>query len=398
MTTKEPLPPTAPSALPYHRDLATLLERREEGLWEWFASDKIADSASDEARLHLMKNAIRLDRDTYADIYADAEAVAKELGIAAPITMYQGTGGTARNAMLIYMADEVAMLFEGDILTSLDTNERKALLAHEMAHFLHQSAEDGRLLLSDRLLNWICGEPGSHQAHARSLWLSRLYQEIYADRIALHICGNRDAVISLLIKVSSGLDKISVQAYLEQANEALDMTKGTGAEGFSHPEAYIRAIATADWDEAPEEADARLPELVQGKARLEQLDLLDQERISDLTYALIMRFLKHDGVNTDAVEAHARSYFPLLDPKDKAPDTDLSVIADMSSDMKDYFAYVLADLATVDDDLEDLALMYAFDFSAQIDVAESFDKVANKDLDLTKAKIVKIRTEREGAK
>jgi hypothetical protein len=300
--------------------------------------------------------------------------------------------------MLIYMADEVAILFEGDILTSLDTMERQALLAHEMAHYLHQSVEKGQLLLADRLLNWICGEAGAHPAHARSLWLSRLYQEIYADRIALHVCESRDAVIALLIKVSSGLDKISVPAYLEQAKEALDMTKGTGSEGISHPEAYIRAIALSDWAEAPDKADLKLPELVQGKAKLEQLDLLGQEQFTDLTKALIMRFLKYEGADTDALEAHARSFFPQLNPKDKLPDTDLLGIADMSDDMKEYFAYVLADLATVDDDLEDLALMHAFDFSQELGIANAFDKVANKELDLTKAKITKIRKEREGAK
>jgi len=398
MTSTSPPPSSAPAALPYHRDLAALLTRREEGLWEWFASDKFADSASDEARLHLMKNAIRLDRETYADIYSEAEIVAEKLKISAPVTLYQGTGGAARNAMLIYMADEMAIMFEGDILTSLNAMERQALLAHEMAHYLHQSAEDGHLLLSDRLLNWICGEAGAHPAHARSLWLSRLYQEIYADRIALYVCGERDAVIALLIKVSSGLDKISVSAYLDQAKEALDMTKGTGSEGISHPEAYIRAIAIADWAEAPDKADMKLPELVQGKARLERLDLLEQEQFTDLTKTVIRRFLKFEGADTDALEAHARSFFPQLDPKDKMPDSDLSDIAGMSDDMKEYFAYVLADLATADDDLEDLALMHAFDFSKELGIADVFDKIAKKDLDLTKSKIAQIRKERAGAK
>ena len=305
-----PAPTELPRPLAYHLDLSAFLAEHEDGLWKWFASDKMTDKAYDEARLYLLKNAVRLDRDTHGGIYAAADGVAAALSIEAPVTIYQMSGGGQRNASLIPMRNEVAILLQGDVQSFLTAAECVALLAHEMAHFQHHHAEEGRLLLADRLLDWICGEPASHKAHARSLWLSRLYQEIYADRVALHVSGDLDATISMLIKMTSGLDRLSTKAYLEQAREALAMAKGGGTQGLSHPESYIRAIAMADWAADPAEADRKLARLVQGKLEVEQLDLLSQREVTAQTRAIITGLLARQWPSADVLEGHARAYFP----------------------------------------------------------------------------------------
>jgi hypothetical protein len=389
-------PTELPRPLAYHLDLSAFLAEHEDGLWKWFASDKMTDKAYDEARLYLLKNAVRLDRDTHGGIYDAADAVARALSITAPVIVYQMSGGGQRNASLVPMRNEVAILLQGDVQSFLTAAELVALLAHEMAHFQHHHAEEGRLLLADRLLDWICGEPASHKAHARSLWLSRLYQEIYADRIALHVCGDLDTTISMLIKMTSGLDRLSAKAYLEQAREALDMVMGGGTQGLSHPESYIRAIAMADWAADPAEADRRLGRLVEGKLKVEQLDLLSQREVTAHTRAIITSLLARQWPSADALESHARAYFPDFDSA-TAKAAELPDFSDASDSMKAYVGYVLADFASIDPELDDLPLMAAFDLSAKLGIAEAFDAIAAKDLDIKPDRVAAIRASRQDA-
>lgn len=393
---------TVPDFLPYHKQLADLLEQHEEGLWNWFASDNMAEQAFDEHRLYLLKNSVRLDADTYGELYAQAQHVADELGITAPLTLFQGQGDS-RNAALIFIPGEVNIIFQGDLMDFLSHDEMTSVLAHEMAHFLHQTRDEGRYFNSDRLLDWICGEPRAHQAHGTSMWLSRLYQEIFADRIGLFACKDRDVAISSLVKVGSGLSKVSVDAYLAQAREALEMNKGDGTAGQSHPETYVRAIALSDWAQDPDTADEKLAALVEGTAKLERLDLLKQTEITALTRAVISVFLAADWADTELMDVHAKAFF--IDyVRPKTPETTsqtaenpLSQIAQMDDSLKEFFAYVLADFVTVDPDLDDTPLMAAFDFSALWGFAEAFDKVVSADLKLTIKKVREIRNARAEA-
>jgi hypothetical protein len=387
---------TVPQFLPYHRELADLLSRQEDGIWAWFASDKLTTHAFDEQRLYLLKSAIRLEEENHAPLYAAADEVAQRLGIDAKVVLHQGMGGP-RNAALIYLPDEVNILFEGDILTLLDPQEARCLLAHEMAHYLHQTREGQRHFLTDRMLQWICGEPGAHLAHARSLWLSRLYQEIFADRVALAVTGSRDATISTLIKVTTGLQQFSVDAYVAQAQEAVALNRDGGSDGSSHPETFIRAIALDDWARNPEEANARLAPLIDGKWRLDQLDLLAQAELSDLTLKLIAAFLAPDWGGSDTLEAHARSFDPRFERRDQPDTTGLEALNNLDDSLKSYFAQVVADFATADADLEDAPLLAALQFSARWGFAEAFDTVANIDLGLTKKKLAELRAARAGA-
>lgn len=386
-----------PDFLPYHKKLADLLEREEDGFWNWFASDKMAAQTFDDHRLSLLKNSVRLDQATYGALYDQAQTVADMLQIEAPLTIYQGQGD-ARNASLIFMPDTVNIIFHGDLIEFLEPEELTAVLAHEMAHYLHHTREEGRYFIADRMLDWICGEHGAHQAHATSLWLSRLYQEIYADRVGLFTSGNAEASISSLVKVGSGLSKVSVEAYLTQAREALEMTDGHGSEGFTHPETYIRAIALSDWAEDPATADEKLIELVEGKAKLERLDLLRQETFSETTRKLITHILAADWAEeSEMLGAHARTFFPDFERKSEAEEAPKDDIAKMDDSLRDYFAFVLADFATVDPDLDDTPLMAAFDISAAWGLEEAFDKIAAKDLKLKAKDVAKIRAERAEA-
>ncbi|MEO9516398.1 MAG: M48 family metalloprotease [Paracoccaceae bacterium] len=381
-----------PLFLHYHKALTDFLQREEADIWAWFASDKLTEQAFDENRLTLLKNAVRLDAGSHDKLFAAATEVKETLEIDVPLRLYQGTG-QHRNAALIYTPGEVNIMFEGETLDILNDVELRCLLGHEMAHYLHKTREDGRYFTADRMLAWICGENGAHHAHLRSLWLSQLYQEIFADRVGLMVCGDRDAAVSLLIKVGSGLKKFSVETYLKQAAEALDLNKKGGAHGMSHPETYIRAIALADWAKDKEAADAHLPELVEGDDRLEQLDLLAQRRLTDLTRAMIQQFLTADWAQSEEIGAHARAYFPNFDTTlTPLEDTVLNVLSEVSDDVKGYMASVLLDFAAADPDLEDEPLLKAIEFARKYGLEDAITPRITKDLGVPKKKLTTLHT------
>lgn len=380
-----------PPFLNYHNALADFLQHEEADIWAWFASDKLTEQAFDENRLMLLKNAVRLDAGSHDRLFVIAGEVKETLEIDVPLNLFQGTG-SHRNAALIYTPNEINIMFEGETIEILSDAELRSLLGHEMAHYLHKTREDGRYFTADRMLGWICGENGSHPAHLQSLWLSQIYQEIFADRVGLMVCEDRDAAISLLIKVGSGLKKFSVETYLEQAAEALDLNKKDGSQGGTHPETYIRAIALADWAKDKEAADARLPKLVEGDDRLERLDLLAQRKLTDLTRLMIQKFLSADWAQSEEIEAHARAYFPDFDRTTiPSEDTDLSRLTEASEDVKDYMASVLLDFAAADPDLEDEPLLEAMQFADKYGLSDAITPRIIKDLGVPKKKLVSLR-------
>jgi hypothetical protein len=380
-----------PPFLNYHNALADFLQHEEADIWAWFASDKLTEQAFDENRLMLLKNAVRLDAGSHDRLFAIAGEVKETLAIDVPLNLFQGTG-SHRNAALIYTPNEINIMFEGETIDILSDAELRSLLGHEMAHYLHKTREDGRYFTADRMLGWICGENGSHPAHLQSLWLSQIYQEIFADRVGLMVCEDRDAAISLLIKVGSGLKKFSVETYLEQAAEALDLNKKDGSQGGTHPETYIRAIALADWAKDKETADARLPKLVEGDDRLERLDLLAQRKLTDLTRLMIQKFLSADWAQSEEIEAHARAYFPDFDRTTiPSEDTDLSRLTEASEDVKDYMASVLLDFAAADPDLEDEPLLEAMQFADKYGLSDAITPRIIKDLGVPKKKLASLR-------
>ena len=371
-----------PDFLPFHQRLSSFLQTRETAIWDWFASDELTEKAFDDHRLVLLKSSVRLDTDSHAALHAQAREVADGLGIEAPVALYQGTDDR-RNAALVYTPGEVNLLFQGDTLERLTEVELRALLGHEMAHYLHLTRDEGRFFTADRMLAWICGEPGAHQAHARSLWLSQLYQEIHADRVALQVCDDRDAAISLLIKVTTGLTRFSVDAYLKQAREALELNDKAGAEGATHPETYIRAIALDDWARNPDTADDKLATLVEGAAKVDRLDLLAQEDLTGLTRLMLSHVLCADWARAEAVEAHAKAYFPDLGTPVRHPWEALEPLGAQSEDLRDYLAAVLLDFIAVDPELEDAPLVDLLGFARAYGLGEALEKRLKSDLGVT---------------
>ncbi|MEO0976750.1 MAG: M48 family metalloprotease [Pseudomonadota bacterium] len=384
-------------SIPYHRDLADCLKKHEDGLWDWFSSDELTENADKDARLYLLKNAVRLNEEDHEELHALAREIAGKLGIDAPITLYQASNHGQRNAMLITMTSEVAVYFGGDILSFLSPDEHRALLAHEMAHFLFKTVEDGDFKISDNLLTWIC-QNGGEPSFQRSLWLSQLYQEIYADRIAVEVCGGFEAPLSLLVKVGAGITNVSPGSYLEQAEEALAVAtndgKYSGAESQSHPELFIRALAMRDWVDDRANANSKLKHMLEGQPQLDALDLLQQARTTALTEAVIETLLKPRFTESERLEILARRYFPHFDRRQTHTvdrdelDREMRALPD---GLKSYFCYVLADFALGDPDLDDLVLIDAVNLAANWEMTEVFERIARSDLGIAATRFAQLQ-------
>lgn len=337
----------------YHRNVRKALETHEPGLWQWFASDQFTRDATERMRLELLKATYRLDPASHADVYALAREAAVALGLESlPVTLYQ-TDGSA-NAAVLYAPDAIQVVFSGPVLTRLSSEELRALLGHELAHYKLWTDEGGVYRCCNAMAEWIA-EADRAPASWRQLAVRlRHYTEIYADRGALIAAGgDLQAVLRCLLKTSVGIEKPDVTAYLKQVDEVLNAS-ADATEGVTHPEMFIRAWALKRWSEAPEGVDAELVARIEGPLTPETLDVLGQHTLTAQTRALIEGYLQ--TCSTESALAAARGFFPDIAAKTSALDA-------VAPSLHDYLSYVLLDLATSDADSRDGllagALVYA---------------------------------------
>ncbi len=85
-----------------------------------------------------------------------------------------------------------------------------------------------------------------------------------------------------LIKIETGLNEVSAESYLRQAEEIFAKSN-VQAEQISHPEPYIRARALRLWADRGNEAHAEIERMIEGGLNLHRLDLLGQKRAAELT-------------------------------------------------------------------------------------------------------------------
>jgi hypothetical protein len=376
------LSPTA-----YHREIRETLSAHEPGLWAWYASDKFDREQTERARLELLKTTYRLDASTHAEVYRLAREVAARLRIEASITIYQGGAGEVMNAGLCFVPGEVHLVLTGPILSRLDEQELRALLGHELAHYRLWTEDEGAYRVAEALV-----EAVAHHASASTSWIQlanrqRRYTEVYADRGCLVATdGDLHAAVRCLLKVSAGVEAPDGEAYLRQVDEVVENTTDA-SRTESHPELFLRAWAMKKWLADGPDADASLRERIAGPRTIETLDLLEQHELMAETRLLIARFLSLPGLRCEATLAHARQFFPELDPTDHDSKSDFHV----SESMADYFGYVLLDLATADSDLADVALAAALHCADEIGFGTPFEKLARKELRLTIANIAELR-------
>ena len=385
-TTQETQPLPAP--LPYILRVRDLLKTHEPEVWAAVADDNASVQDFEAIRLDLLKRAYRLSPEAEADHYAMARDVAEHLGIAPKITLYQH-GGADTNAMLFYITGEAHIVFYGPILKQLGPEELRGVLAHELGHYRLYEIDGREHYVAKRILAGATQHATATPPHFITDARYRRAMELYADRCALAACGDLEPVVSGLLKVHVGLDKVNVASYLKQAEEVL-AADAKGASHIDHPEMFIRARALALWRDDPEGCEAEIQRMLEDTPALEKLDLPQQFELAETTGRFLSALLEPDWLRTDAVLGQIRMAIPEFAPGTVAMDDVLENINAAPPEFSDYFHYLLLDVATADPDLDDAPMAWVLTVADQAGRLEDFEKLARKELKRTKKALMAI--------
>ena len=382
--------------LGYHEALLAYLKEEEPEVWHWCASNKVRHEQAEAVRFDLLKSTYRVEREAQPQAYLIAEDVARQLGIEVPLTIYQAQNPQGLNASLAYMHDEVHLVLHGPVSAKLSEAERRALVAHELSHFLLWRSWDGDLMVAEQLLAALTHDPLADTPHFASARLFALYNEVFCDRGSLLVTGDPLVVISMLLKVETELDEVSPESYLRQAEEIFGHGEAK-TEGLSHPETFIRARAIKLWADGEPQSERKIQEMLEGRPALNNLDLLAQRKIAGLTRRLLDVLLSRRWVQTEPVLAHARLFFEdYVPPQDLQEDP--ALVEDLRTDdrpMQDYYAYVLLDFVTADRDLEELPLAAALVLAEKLGLKDRFGEIVKRELRLRKKHLETIDQDKE---
>lgn len=383
------LPALAPT--PYLAAVRELLRSTEPELWSFFAGSNRRADLAEEARRELLRAAYRLDRSGHGELVDAAALAAGRLGIDDPVTLYQAQDGASEgaNALVVSLPGEAHVVFSGRLLELVEGPELVAVVGHELAHHLLWSLDGGDFWVLDRLIHGAAGDVAAQPCHEETARLVRLHTELVADRGGLVAAGGDvETAVAALVKISTGLRSVSGASYLAQAAEVVDGGSEASA-GLSHPEVFLRVWALARWADEGAGVDAEVAERLTGTLDLDRLDVVAQRGVADGVLALIRRFAAYPWAATDAVLGHARLFGDAAVPAEH-----LRVMPEpldpSPSGLVDLHAYVLLDLATVDEDIEEPALAAALVLSEELRIAKRFDAIVAKELSIP-AKDVKAR-------
>ncbi|WP_244927560.1 M48 family metalloprotease [Nocardioides sp. W7] len=334
--------------LPYHRSVAEILEREHPVSFRALAAS--TRPGGPELDQSLLRSTYRLEPQAHPDVHQAVGRAADALGVAVPTEVYADERGGAANAELVFVPERAILVFTGSTLELLDPDELCAVAAHELAHHLLWTLEDGRYLAASRLLDTAETDARTPSEYLETARRYRLATELYADRAALDATEDLVPVVGGLLKVATGLKQADPAAYLRQAAE-VDLT--TPSAGSTHPETVLRAWALQRWAEDPASADDLVVEAFAPALDLDSLDLPGQDRLLVLTRDLVAGWLTLTAEPATPATEPAAEVLELAEQYGVAaaayPRTPGSLLPDrLPPETRRYLASVLADLATAD--------------------------------------------------
>ncbi len=366
--------------LPYHTAIRDFLKRTDPEVWNWFASSKSRQAQIDAIKFDLLKSTYRIERATQPELYETVEQVASEFAIVAPATIYQSQHPAGLNASLAYIPAEIHLVLHGPIVTQLTATELRCLIGHELSHYLLWHDWGGELLVAAEMLAALANDTHAQPAHFASYRLLGLYNEIFCDHDGSSTAATGDmlAVVSMLVKVATGIQEVSPEGYLRQAEEIFAQGDAK-ADEQSHPEAFIRARAVKLWAERHADASLIIERMIEGTPKLDELDLLAQERVAARTRRLFDVLLSRKWFQTDPILAHARLFFDDYSaPTAAVSDSSLAQeFKEQPDSLSDYFCFILLDFATADRDLDEPPLAAALELAGTTGNPEALRGIAS---------------------
>jgi hypothetical protein len=382
--------------LSYHLKIRDYF-KRQPGIWAFFSASRKKEEQLASFKSELLKNTYQFHPASDPNLYEKINIIQDRLGLGhLRVTAYQAAHSSELNASIVCLRDEAHMVFSGNILELLNEEELSALIAHELAHIKFCSLMNGELEIADRIITVLAGSPDGSASHYETARLFRLYKEIYCDREAYNIRNEAGPVITMLLKLTTGLSTVHAENYIRQAEEIFSGEGVIQSASLTHPENYIRTRALHLWHESSKEgkppAEDAIAQMIEGIRQLDRLDVLAQKELSDLTRALLEAYLHPEWVQTTVVTALACQYFPDLGTANGAgpgwkgaengavfPDQLKNFLTNAHQSIQEYFAYVLLDLALADPDLEDVPLGHARELAEMIGLSSVLEPIVKKE-------------------
>jgi hypothetical protein len=378
-----------PQTLSYHLKVCNHFKEQQK-TWDFFAAIKTRNDQLSTFKIELLKNTYKFDPGTDSAIYDKVNTAKEKLGLQNLIVhVYQAQFAEETNATIVYLNGEAHIVFSGRITQLLDEDELLAVIAHELTHIKLYTMLDGDLEVADRIITAIANQYSSEASYYETARLFRLYTEIFCDRGAYSVLGNINPVITSLVKTATGLDKISADSYLKQAEEIFASEKALKAATISHPENFIRARSIQLWHGQKEEAEKEIIQMIEGSPELDQLDIFKQKELSRQSKQFLQLYLKPKWFQTVLVISHAKQFFPDFYVGENAVLSEefSKSISDAGPSIKDYLSYLLLDFVMVDASLESVPFGWAFQFAEDLQLKESFDAVVKKEFKFTDKKL-----------
>jgi Peptidase family M48 len=377
------------SLMPYHQKVRDYFKQQKK-TWDYFATVTNKENQLQEFKNELLKNTYKFDPATELFIY-DKVAIAKEkLGLQdLPITVYQTQYSDELNASIIYLNKEAHIVFSGAISKLLDDEELLVVLAHELTHVKLFAMQEGELEIADRIITSIANNYTTEPAYYETARLFRLYTEIFCDRGAYTVLEKIEPVITSLVKISTGLDKINAENYLKQADEIFSADESLKTAGLSHPENFIRAKAIQLWHEKKELAEEEIVKMIEGIIDIDKLDIFKQKDLTQTTLQFLQLFLKPKWFQTTLVLSQAKQYFPdFFINKDILLSQKFSETLGASHvSVKEYLSYLLLDFAMLDASLEEIPMGWSFQFAEDVQLKNEYDTIIKKELKFSDKKL-----------
>jgi Peptidase family M48 len=384
-----------PEALPYHLKVRDYF-RSHASTWEFFAAARTRDEQLVAYQTDLLKNTYQFSREGEPGLFEKIDRARAALELAdLPVRAYQAADqpGNELNARIIYLHQEAHLVLMGPILEKLDEQELLAVILHELAHVRLYILLNGEVEVADRIINSIANHPQSDPVYPETARLFSLYTEIYCDRCAYTVMGDPTPVISMLLKLATGLMTVNVESYIRQAESIFSTDPGTKSGMPTHPETYIRTRALYLYSVQGETAGPAIAGMIEGVPDLSRLDLFVQQELTDLTYDLLQEYLRPEWMRTELITGLWQQYFPregtVVDGEARAirqPEQLAAAIEGMHPDIRTYFGYVLLDFALADPSLEDMPAGRALEFAGELRLSEVYETICKKELQLNDKK------------
>jgi hypothetical protein len=367
----------------YHKNLRDHYKSRKK-TWKWFSEETNKAQQVNDFKSTLLKNTYRLDRESHETLYRISDEICTALAIDAEVTIYQENNSVQLNAGISIIDKEAHIVLSGNLLNLLSDDELKALLGHELSHYLFYKIDNEEFEITQRLVLALANDQRSENAVIETARIFQLYMELFCDLGSLKVCNDYRIVIQALVKINTGLSHVNADSYVKQAEEILNADVES-TKNESHPEAYIRSIALKLHAEDSKGYLKQLKRMIEGPLDLNCLDIFEQVKLQDITKDLLQCIVTPNWMNSSAVLNLCKSYFEKFYKSTKHKSlSDLAKELDNTKDsIKNYLSYVLLDFAKIDPNLEAAPLGFTLEIAELLTIKNFYEKLLRKELKLT---------------